>query len=210
MVKVKICGVTSTDDALSCAQLGADFVGNILDISSSPRCVTSEKSKEIMSGLPSHVKRVIVMAPTNLEDVVDAVETVNPDCVQLHGNESLEFVQAVADGVSCEVIKTVHMRGEESLDLAIEFSDVCDGILLDTYTASLGGSGVTHDWELSSRIVKSLTCRVFLAGGLTSENVGDAIGSVAPYCVDVSSGVETLPGVKDLEKVKRFINASMV
>ncbi len=210
MANVKICGVTSMPDALSCAELGADFIGNILEIPASPRSISREKSREMLSALPAHVKGVIVMVPAELEDVIGAVESVRPDCIQLHGNESLEFVQAVADDLPCEVIKTIHVRGGESLHRAMEFSDICDGILLDTYTSGLGGSGITHDWELSSRIVKSLKCRVFLAGGLTSENVGDAIKRVDPYCVDASSGVETRPGVKDLKKVENFINASKI
>lgn len=208
MVKVKICGVTNRSDALMCAELGADFVGNIVDIPSSPRSISIERSSEIISALPSSVRGVVVMAPKNLEEVKVAVETIDPWGVQLHGGEDLEFVSKVREEISCGLIKVIHVKGKESIEEARLFSSVCDAVLLDTPTKSLGGSGKSHDWDISSQIVRSVDCHVFIAGGLTPENVKTAITRIAPFCVDVSSGVEVLPGKKVPQKVKRFIEAA--
>ncbi len=205
MVKVKICGVTSLSDAAVCAELGADFIGNIVEIPSSPRSVSQEMSKEIFSKLPSSAKGIAVVAGKNLDEVIRAAEFIGPAFVQLHGGESLDFVEKVKDEVSCGVVKAMYVKGVESIAEAVEFSKVCDGILLDTPAKGLGGSGMSHDWSVSARIVKAARCHVFLAGGLNPENVAEAVASVAPFCVDVSSGVEIRPGQKDSEKVRGFI-----
>ena len=205
MVKVKICGVTSPADAFICAELGADFIGNIVDIPSSPRSISPKKSREILSMLPPRVKGVAVMAPKNPGEVIKAAELINPYYVQLHGDESLEFVQEVKEEAGCRVIKAIHIEGEESVDEALAYSKVCDALLLDTATKGLGGSGKTHDWGISSEIASRVKCHVFLAGGLKPGNLRSALERVEPYCVDVSSGVEKSPGKKDPEKVKEFI-----
>jgi phosphoribosylanthranilate isomerase len=208
MVKVKICGITSPADARMCVKMGADFLGNIVNIPSSPRNITTEQSKLIISALPIHVKGVVVMAPKTLDDVLETAALVKPWCVQLHGNESLEFVRRVKEELSCRVMKVIQVKGKESLAEAKNFSMVCDALLLDTPSKGLGGSGERHDWTVSTRIVNEVKCPVFLAGGLNPENVTEAVTKVTPYCVDVSSGVEKSPGVKDPDKVKRFINGA--
>jgi phosphoribosylanthranilate isomerase len=205
MVKVKICGVMSLSDAAVCANLGADFIGNIVEIPSSPRSISQESSKEILSKLSSSAKGIAVVAGKNLNEIIGAAEFIQPAFVQLHGSESLELVENVKDEVSCGVVKAIQVTGEESIAGAVEFSKVCDAILLDTPAKGFGGSGMSHDWEISSQIVKSANCHVFLAGGLNPENVTEAVSTVSPFCVDVSSGVEIRPGKKDSEKVKKFI-----
>lgn len=205
MVKVKICGITSLSDAAVCADLGADFIGNIVEIQSSPRSISQERSKKIISKLPSSAKGIAVVAGKSLNEIITAAEFIQPCCLQLHGGESLEFVEKLKSEISCGVIKAIHVKGEASIDEAVEFSKVCDAILLDTPAKSLGGSGESHDWNVSAKITKAAKCHVFLAGGLNPENVAEAVATVSPFCVDVSSGVERLPGQKDPEKVKRFI-----
>ncbi|MFQ5800643.1 MAG: phosphoribosylanthranilate isomerase [Candidatus Hydrothermarchaeales archaeon] len=180
----------------------------MVDIPSSPRSISIERSRGIISALPSSAKGIVVMAPKSLEEVKVAAELINPCCVQLHGGESLEFVERVKEEVSCGVIKVIHVKGKESIDEALAFSNVCDAVLLDTSTKELGGSGKTHNWDVSSQIVNQVNCHVFLAGGLNPENVKRAVEYAAPYCVDVSSGVEAVAGKKDLQKVKRFIEAA--
>jgi phosphoribosylanthranilate isomerase len=208
VVKVKICGVTSPADAKICVEMEADFLGNIVNITSSPRSITPLRSRQIISALPSHVKGVVVMVPETIKDVLDVAELVNPGYVQLHGYESIEFIERLREELSAQVIKVIHVRGEKSLNEAIDFSKVCDALLLDTPSKSLGGSGERHDWTVSTQIVNGVKCPVFLAGGLNPENVKDAVDRVAPYCVDVSSGVEKSPGVKDPDKVKGFIKGA--
>jgi phosphoribosylanthranilate isomerase len=205
MVKVKICGITSPSDAAVCAEQGADFIGTIVEIPSSPRSISQERSKEILSKLPASAKGITVLAGKSLDEIIRAAEFIRPAYIQLHGNESLEFVEKVEGEVSCGVVKAVQVKGDESIAEAVEFSKVCDAILLDTPAKGLGGSGLSHDWEISSQIVEAVRCQVFLAGGLNPENVAKAVSTVSPFCVDVSSGVERLPGQKDPEKVKRFI-----
>jgi phosphoribosylanthranilate isomerase len=205
MVKVKICGVTSQADAEMCVKLGADFIGNIVDIPSSPRSISIEKSREILRSLSERARGIIVMAPQSVGDVKKVVEIIQPWGVQLHGGENLEFVKKFKEEISCQAIKVIHIKGEESIAEALAFSDHCDALLLDTHSTGLGGSGETHNWDISSQIVDTADCKVFLAGGLNPENVRKARDSVAPYCVDVSSGVEAMPGKKDPEKVRRFI-----
>jgi phosphoribosylanthranilate isomerase len=205
MVKVKICGVTNTFDAKTYVDLGADFIGNIVDVPSSPRSITVEKSKEINSSLPLHAKGVVVMVPRSVKNVKEAVEDIRPWGVQLHGSEDLRFVKKVKDESICKVIKAIRVKDENSVSEAVAFSKICDAILLDTASDELGGSGKSHDWDISSCIVGKVSCDVFLAGGLNPENVKTAVASVSPFCVDVSSGVESSPGKKDPKKVRSFI-----
>ncbi|MFV2041149.1 MAG: phosphoribosylanthranilate isomerase [Candidatus Hydrothermarchaeales archaeon] len=205
MVKVKICGIASLSDAAVCTELGADFIGNIVEIPGSPRSISQERSKEIFKRLSSSVKGVAVLADKTVDEVIRAADFIRPAFVQLHGGESLEFVEKVGDEVCCGVIKAVQVKGEESISAALEFAEVCDAILLDTPSKKLGGSGEKHDWSISARIAQQAKSPVFLAGGLNPENVAEAVAAVEPFCVGVSSGVERLPGQKDPEKVKRFI-----
>jgi phosphoribosylanthranilate isomerase len=205
MPKVKICGVKTLADAMMCASAGADYVGNIVNIPSSPRSISVEKSKKIFSLLPESTLGIAVTASKSPEEVVEIARAIDPCCVQLHGYEDPVFVEKVKEGVSCKVIKAVHVKGVESIERALEYAEFCDAILLDTYSKRLGGSGKIHDWGIAKKIVEQADCHVFLAGGLNPENIVEARNIVSPFCLDVSSGVEKSPGVKDPEKVKRFI-----
>jgi phosphoribosylanthranilate isomerase len=205
MVKVKICGVTNLADALMCVKSGADYVGNIINIPSSPRSISQEDSEAIISRLPQDSKGIIVMAPKSISEAVKAVEIVRPWGVQLHGRESLNFVENLIKEVDCEVIKVVQVEGQDSINEALALSRICNAILLDTPSSRLGGSGKKHDWNISSEIVSRAKCKVFLAGGLTPENVGEAVKTVSPFCIDASSGVEKSPGLKMARRVRRFI-----
>jgi phosphoribosylanthranilate isomerase len=205
MVKVKICGITSLSDAVVSAELGADFIGNIVEIHSSPRSISQAKSKEILSKLTHSANGIAVIAGKSLDEIIKAAEFIEPAYMQLHGDESLDYIEKVAGEVSCGVIKAIPVSGPESIAGAIEFSKICDAILLDTPAKQLGGSGKSHDWRVSAQIVEQSRCPVFLAGGLNPENVAEAVSAVSPFCVDVASGVEIHPGQKDSEKVRMFI-----
>lgn len=210
-LKVKICGNTNRKDALAAAKLGADLVGAIVEVPvDTPRKVTAQEAKEILADFSTPSGKVIVIMPRTIEEAAALYEEIRPDFVQLHGDESLQFVKELRSLIPCNIIKTIHVD-KASINEAKRFSRYSDALLLDTPSEQLGGSGRTHDWALSRKIVEAAGVPVILAGGLTPENVAEAIRSVRPYAVDVSSGVEKKEGKKDYAKVKKFIkNAKLL
>ncbi|MFQ5975173.1 MAG: phosphoribosylanthranilate isomerase [Candidatus Hydrothermarchaeales archaeon] len=207
MVKVKICGITSKEDAANCLRLGADAIGTVVDVPvDTPRKITTTKAGDIHSSLPFLTPGVAVIMPKSVEETVEMVLKIRPYAVQLHGNESIEFLKELKDRLQIKIIKTVHVKDEKAFKAAYEYSKYCDAILLDTATSKLGGSGLKHDWGISKKIVGNIKKPVILAGGLRPENVKEAVREVMPYGVDVSSGVESEAGRKDYDMVKRFID----
>jgi len=206
MTKVKICGLTNDEDARTCALLGADMIGCIVDIGvETPREVSAERAMDIFSALPHHVDTVVVTAASSASKVMEVIGATGASAVQLHGKEDLELVKKVSSESGGKVIKTVHVTGKESIEEAERFARHCYALLLETPSKGLGGSGRTHNWKVSKRIVEAVDVPIFLSGGLRPENVGKAIREVRPYAVDVSSGVEAGPGIKDYIGVANFI-----
>ncbi|MBN2251752.1 MAG: phosphoribosylanthranilate isomerase [Candidatus Altiarchaeota archaeon] len=204
MIRVKICGITSREDALTAARLGADAIG-VVNVTGSKRYVSLAQAKKILEAVPVFTSKVIVTTPGNLRDI-KAIEETGADMIQLHGEESQGFVKEIRENTGLGLIKQIPVTGPESCDYANEFIDYVDALLLDTKTAGvLGGTGKTHDWNVSRAIAGSIKKPVILAGGLSPENVGEAIDKVRPYAVDVASGVEKVPGIKDGEKIGKFI-----
>lgn len=204
MTKVKICGITRLDDARFCAAAGADFLG-FIQHETSPRYVRPDVAREIVDW---------ISGPTPVGVFVDALpETVNAVCeragfqmAQLHGHEPPEACAAVA----VPVIKAIHVQHDASAEqvraLVEPYLDVVDFVLLDTHHTSLwGGTGESFNW----RVARELSGEVdlFLAGGISAGNVGEAIATMRPFAVDLSSSVETEPGVKDLDKLTAFFDA---
>ncbi len=185
-------------DALAAADAGADALGFIA-VPGSPRYVDPQAYFEITENLPLFVQCVAVMQRPGEED------DYMPDYVQ-HYEDTPEASRA--SGLAGSRIRAFRMRGESTLSEIAAYADPVGAILLDTYhQTKLGGSGEAFDWSLAAR-AKALTDRpVILAGGLTPENVKAALDAVRPYAVDVSSGVEAAPGVKDHAKIKAFIRA---
>jgi len=198
VTRIKICGITNRVDALAAAEAGADALG-FIGVPGSPRYVDSQTYFEITENLPIFVQCVGVFQ--RLGDEEDYV----PDYVQ-HYEDTAEASRA--SGMAWSRIRAFRMRDETTLREIEAYPDPVGAIQLDTYhKAVLGGSGETFDWSLAVR-AKALTDRpVILAGGLTPENVQDALEAVRPYGVDVSSGVEAAPGVKDHAKIKAFVRA---
>jgi phosphoribosylanthranilate isomerase len=195
-MKVKICGITRPQDADLVVSLGADYMGVIL-YEGSKRFVPPERRRELLRF--GGVIKVAVFVNPSLSEVEDAVAE-GFDLIQLHGEEPLEFAKRV--GME-RVIKAFRIR--DSLPELDEEWRRCHAVLLDTYSEhSYGGTGKTFNWQIATSLVKD-GWRVFLSGGLSPENVSRAIGEVKPYCVDVSSGVESAPGVKDPQKLRKFI-----
>ncbi|HDN83587.1 MAG TPA: phosphoribosylanthranilate isomerase [Candidatus Altiarchaeales archaeon] len=208
MTKVKICGITNKEDALIAMNYGSDFLGFIVDEKlKSKRRISAEKVRDIVSNLKSKPKVVVVVAPRSLDEVIRMEEMLRPYAFQLHGNETLDFIETLKSEVKAKIIKAIGISEDIKLDYVKEYAEISDFILLDTkVNSATGGTGKVHDWNISKRIRDELyPKRVILAGGLKPENVREAIKKVKPYAVDVSSGVESKIGKKDPEKIKKFI-----
>lgn len=206
-VKVKICGITSEEDLKMVCNMGADAVGFVVGVSSSPRNLTMEKAEKLIKLVPVFVKSVAVVVPKTIEEVSAVYERLKPNAIQIHGEEVLN-VQVLREKLSdtC-LIKAVSVKSKETVDNTIKESKVFDAVLLDScLPGKYGGIGMVHDWELSKNVREAIHPKpLILAGGLNPENVKNAIQTVKPYAVDVSTGVESKPGVKDPEKVEAFI-----
>ena len=197
MVRVKICGITAVEDALLAVEAGADALGFVFHVKS-PRNISPENAKSIIQALPPFVQTVGLFVNAPIETVNDVSDFCGLALVQLHGDESPEF----CDRVKRRVIKAFRIKDRSSLDQLGDYRVA--GCLLDAWAPSAyGGTGHSFSWELAVAAKRYGT--IILAGGLTPENVRSAVEIVAPYAVDVSSGVESAPGRKDPDKVREFV-----
>ncbi len=199
MVRIKICGITNIEDALLAIDLGADALG-FMFYKESKRYIKPEKAHNIILKLPPFITTVGVFVNQELDDIRNIKEESGFDVFQLHGDESPDFCKNFE-----RTIKTIRVK-EDINPKEIEPYPV-QAILFDTYsTKGYGGTGESFRWE----ILKSLNTskKIILSGGLTPENVAQAIRTVNPYGVDVSTGIEEYPGKKNLEKIKKFIEAA--
>jgi len=198
MVKIKVCGITNEADAIHAAAAGADALGFIF-WQDSPRYIEPEKAAVIIKALPPFVTTVGVFVDEESERVNALVRGVKLGVVQLHGTESPEYCR----NIRARVIKSFRVRGMEDIEPMAAYR--VSAFLLDAYKKGVpGGTGETFDWDIASAAKKYGP--VILSGGLTPENVCDAVRRVGPYGVDVSSGVEERPGKKDHKKVSAFID----
>jgi phosphoribosylanthranilate isomerase len=197
MTHVKVCGVTTVADAVACAELGVSSIG-LNFVPSSPRCIGLERAKEIAAAIPN-VLTVGVVA--NLDEAsLEAIRGI-VGCLQFHGDEPPEALLPFLP----HAYKAIRVATARDVDRARTYPG--DYILVDAKVeGALGGTGATFDWSLVRAFAKER--KLTLAGGLGPANVARAIAEVAPYCVDVASGVESAPGVKDLAKVRAFIAAA--
>lgn len=208
MVRIKICGITQAQDAVAAAEAGADAIG--LVFAPSPRRVTLVAAKQIVRALPPWISAVGVFVNAEPSTIRRAIDTVGIGEVQLHGEESPEIIAKLA-GV--RVIRALRVRDRRFLeDLRIWHQAGVSAILLDAFSKDVrGGSGKRFDWDLVSAIrlgdAIPAGVRLILAGGLTPDNVASGIRAVRPWGVDVSSGVESRPGLKSAEKIERFVAA---
>jgi phosphoribosylanthranilate isomerase len=196
MVRVKICGVRRLEDAFVAVEAGADAIG-LNFWRPGRRYVAPEAARVIARALPPFVARVGVFADEDAETIRRIADLCGLDALQLHGEESPEFCRQFER----PVIKSIKVRSAESLDGLARFA--VSAFLLDTHVpGEMGGTGRAFDWGLAARA--KAAGPVILSGGLTPENVGEAIRAAAPYAVDVASGVETA-GEKDPAKIRAFI-----
>jgi phosphoribosylanthranilate isomerase len=200
-VRVKICGITNLDDARIAVEAGADMIGFIF-CETSPRFVTLRTVADIATQLPPHIAKVGVFVNPDEDLVMRAIADCALNILQFHGDEPPEFCTQFG----LMSMKAFRMRDEASLRALPDYQT--DAWLLDTYAPDkAGGTGTTFNWDLAIAAQK-LGKPIFLAGGLTPENVTEAVQRVQPFAVDVSTGVEASPGKKDHAKVKAFIMAA--
>ncbi len=206
-VRVKVCGLTREEDVAVAVEAGADAVGFILGIPSSPRNLTLEKAERLVSKVPVFVDSVIVTAPKSFEWLIEVVQRVKPSAIQIHGKEQFDFAEIRGKLGNTRLIKTVYVTETLATETLEELKGF-EAILLDSFNkGQYGGTGKIHDWGLSAKIREAVKpVPVILAGGLKPENVKEAVLKVQPYAVDVASGVEQEPGIKDHEKVRAFVD----
>lgn len=200
MTRIKCCGMTRVEDALLAARLGADAIGLVFT-ARSKRCVTLARAREIIAALPPFVTTVALFMDDDADLVRQVIDEAQPDLLQFHGSESDDwcvqfghpFLKAIAMGEGVAALPRLHDYPHAT------------GLLLDGHAAGeAGGSGKAFDWSL---LPKGLAQPVILAGGLHADNVGAAIRLARPWAVDVASGVESAPGIKDPVRLQAFIHA---
>jgi phosphoribosylanthranilate isomerase len=197
-VRVKICGITTIDDARCAADLGADMLGFIF-VPSSPRYIKPANAAQIIQHLGSPIVPVGVFANSGVHEILQTIHQTGIQCVQLHGNESPEE----CTGLPVEAIKA--FRVKETFDTGVLTKYCVSAYLLDTYRDDVfGGTGQIFNWDIA--VQAKLFGRVVLAGGLRPDNVGYAMNYVRPYAVDINSGVEASPGKKDRNKLQQLFH----
>jgi phosphoribosylanthranilate isomerase len=205
---IKFCGLTRADDAAEAVALGAAFVGVIF--AGGPRNLTVERAGDVLRDVPDTVRRVGVFADQSIDDIARTAVTLGLGVVQLHGASDLVRIAALRRVFHGEIWPVIRVRGGQ---LPVAFSDALvagHGVLLDAFVpGALGGTGVALDWAELAEELHGMRGerRIILAGGLRAENVGQAIAILAPDVVDVSSGVESAPGIKDHDRMRAFRDA---
>ena len=206
-VKVKICGITREEDLAVAVAAGADAVGFIVGVPSSPRNLTLKKAEKLIRKVPIFVDSVAVTVTNNINSLTKIYEQLRPDVLQIHG-ENLSEASVIREKIhGTSLIKVLYMKTGNVIKDAKEASNSFDAILLDSFVpGKYGGTGIVHDLEMSKQVKQAIEPKpLILAGGLKPENVKDAVHIVQPYAVDVSTGVESRPGIKDSQKVFEFI-----
>jgi phosphoribosylanthranilate isomerase len=199
MVKVKVCGITNAEDAVLACELGAAALGFIF-VKASPRYIDPQAARTVIRELPPFVSKVGVFVNANRQTVLDIVKTAGLSLIQLHGDES----PAYCDAIPLPRVKAFRIEPDFEPDRLTAYA--CSAYLLDTFSEQAhGGTGRTFDWQIAQR-AKAMG-RIILAGGLNPENIAAAVKTVAPYAVDVSSGIEAKPGKKDATKMKSLFEA---
>jgi len=199
-IKIKICGITNFNDLQCVIDNQADYIGFIL-YNKSPRYIPPIKLVKLTTNIPSAIKKVGVFVNETINNIHTIAKQCSLDIIQLHGNENEQFCQKLA--IDYPVWKALPLRNEKELQICKTFS--ADKILVDAITPEArGGTGNTCNWQLVKKL--SIYRSTILAGGLTPTNITQAIRQTSPFAVDVSSGIELSQGIKDHNKIKKFIN----
>ena len=199
-VRSKICGITRIDDALAAVAAGADAIGFVF-YAKSPRAVTAAQARAIIAALPPFVTTVGLFVNASTCELNETLDAVPLDLLQFHGDETPEQ----CEGYHRPYIKALRVKAGDDIAAACAAYASASGILLDTYVEGVpGGTGQAFYWSL---IPQGLSKPIILAGGLSVQNVAQAIAQVQPYAVDVSGGVEKSKGIKDQDKIRAFMQA---
>jgi phosphoribosylanthranilate isomerase len=199
-VRIKFCGITRSEDAIAAAELGVDAIGMVFT-RRSKRFVEIAQAYSIRAALSPLVGIVALLMDDAPEWVAEIIETVQPDLLQFHGSESADYCEQFG----ARYIKAVPMGSVEDVAAFAAQHPLAQGFLLDSHAyGTTGGSGERFDWQ---RVPRDFDRPLILAGGLHAGNVAEAVRTVRPHAVDVSSGIESAPGMKDLPKMQRFVDA---
>lgn len=208
-MKVKICGIKRIEDALKAVEYGADVIGLLIN-TGSKNSIDENTARRIIEQLPRDFTTVMVVTITDIEEIIRLAKYIGVSAIQIHGGNSPEDIIKIKKELpNINIVKTIHVTSQDIIEDCKKYFDTVNEILLDSSnpeTGALGGTGMTHDWNISRDIVEKSLVPVILAGGLNPENVAEAISIVRPYGVDVQSGVNGQDGFKDYRKMKDFID----
>lgn len=209
--KIKICCISSIEEAELAIKHGAYAIGLVSEMPSGPGVIDEILIAEIAKSVPQHIKTFLLTSKQDTDSIIEQVSRCKTNTIQIvdeliHGSY-LDFKKAIP---SIDIVQVIHVNDEKSLERAIEVSEYVDAILLDSGNQKLtikelGGTGKTHNWEISKQIVDTVSVPVFLAGGIKSSNVLNAIKTVNPYGVDLCSSVRT-DNQLDPQKISDFFN----
>ncbi len=209
-VRLKVCCIASVDEADLAISLGADALGLVGHMPSGPGIITDEIAREIASHAPDHISTFLLTSETLAKDIADHVSYVGANTIQIVSHidpvES-EKLKVLIPGVT--LVQVIHVEGPEALDLIPRYQPYVDHFLLDSgrpgkAVPELGGTGRTHDWDVSRSFVETSELPVFLAGGLNPDNLAEAVDAVQPYGIDVCSGLRS-NGALDKDKLAAFV-----
>ena len=200
MIFTKVCGITNSNDALASVNSGASALGFIF-YPGSERFIEPKTAKEIIEKLPKKVFKVGVFVDQKKQEVVDLIDELGLDAIQLHGDESPEYII----NFKCFVIKAIRIKSSQSIRNLNKYN--ADAFLFDTYSEhQFGGTGKVFQWELLNGLSD---LRIILSGGLNINNISDAVKTINPNGIDVNSGIELFPGKKDKQKINNFFKKLM-
>ena len=208
-VQAKICGLNSLNTITAAVEGGADYIGLVF-YPPSPRSVTIHQAKELTAGVPERVTKVGLFVNINNKNLSQIINKVSLDLLQLHGSETPERVYEIKVKTGMPVMKAIHIAEEDDLFQINEFAEVADKILFDAKAPSSmknalpGGNSLSFDWNLFSQL--NWRKEWMLSGGLSTKNVSNAVITTGATSVDVSSGVESEPGIKDLTLISAFLD----
>jgi phosphoribosylanthranilate isomerase len=209
--RVKICCISSKQEAFDAIEMGAVAVGLVGEMPSGPGVISDEEISEIAKVVPPPIGTFLLTSKTLAREIIEHHVKVNTNTIQIVDELKERNYSEIRDALpNIKLVQVIHVTDEKSVDEAIEISDLVDAILLDSGNLNLtvkelGGTGRRHDWKLSRRIVESIKKPVFLAGGLKAENVREAIETVQPFGLDLCSGVRT-DGKLDKRKLEEFFS----
>ena len=203
--QIKICGLSTEASIDAAAKAGASHIG-LVHFEKSPRHVALEQAAALRMRAPASLKVVLLLVNAELDLTTKAIEVIKPDIVQFHGSESAQWLRSLKSTVDIEIWKALGVRDAASLKTADAYDNAADLILFDAPAQALpGGTGMRFDWSLLTEHKHKLPWG--LAGGLTSDNVKEALAQTRTQLVDTSSGVESAPGIKDVDKIAAFCQA---